>query len=436
MAALCALSLLPLRLALEANGDWRLAHWTLGFAVSGLGLLAFHHAGGGAWTRHFAFPLLFSLVAIPWPSRLEFPLVQGLMQIVTAVTVDALNWVGIPAVQQGNVIELADGMVGIAEACSGIRSLQASLMIALFLGERSRLPAAGRIALAGAAAATVFGMNLVRTFTLTLICARHGVGALERWHDESGYSVLVIAFAVVGALAAIWEQGIPSRPETRSPLAPRRMPIRTAALLVVWLLATEGITETWYRLHERHLAPAPSWSVAWPGESASFQQESIDDRTRRRLQCDEIEAGVFSQKDGARWKVFFMKWLPGGDLARVAAHHIPEGCLPSAGWKLGSMSEPFLVTAHGIPLSFRAYRFSREGAGLVVFQTRWEMRAGRVPGAESAHDFQHGERLRMVLEGRRNPGVQVLEIAVFDAGDSEQPKEKLAEFLRKIIRRP
>jgi hypothetical protein len=49
--------------------------------------------------------------------------------------VEVLGWLGIPAMAHGNVIEVATGMVGIDEACSGIRSFQSSLMISLFFGE-------------------------------------------------------------------------------------------------------------------------------------------------------------------------------------------------------------------------------------------------------------------------------------------------------------
>ena len=41
----------------------------------------------------------------------------------------------IPAVQHGNVIEVKIGLVGVDEACSGVRSLQATLMVSVFFGE-------------------------------------------------------------------------------------------------------------------------------------------------------------------------------------------------------------------------------------------------------------------------------------------------------------
>ena len=77
--------------------------------------------------RHFAFPLLFTAVAVPWPSAWESALVQRLMQGSAAVAVEVLNIAGIAAVRHGNLIEVATGLVGVEEACSGMRGLQTSL---------------------------------------------------------------------------------------------------------------------------------------------------------------------------------------------------------------------------------------------------------------------------------------------------------------------
>ena len=43
------------------------------------------------------------------------------------------------AIQRGNLIELSTGVLGVDEACSGIRSFQSTLMAALFLDERVTL---------------------------------------------------------------------------------------------------------------------------------------------------------------------------------------------------------------------------------------------------------------------------------------------------------
>src|SRR4029078_10432291 len=95
----------------------------------------------------FAFPILFFFVAVPWPSQIEQPLIQGLMRADAAINVEILNLIGMPAVQMGNLIEVGSGVVGIDEACTGIRSLQATLMVALFLGEFYDLSSIRRIIL-------------------------------------------------------------------------------------------------------------------------------------------------------------------------------------------------------------------------------------------------------------------------------------------------
>jgi exosortase len=83
--------------------------------------------------RHFRFPILFALIAVPIPGVLWNPIVFGLKGLVTFVNVELLNLWGIPAQQQGSVIQLPNCRVGVDEACSGIRSLQSSLMMALFI---------------------------------------------------------------------------------------------------------------------------------------------------------------------------------------------------------------------------------------------------------------------------------------------------------------
>ena len=107
-----------------------------------LGTLCFIRAAilqqwGPQTLRHFRFPILFALIAVPIPGVVWSPVVFGLKGLVTFVNVELLNLLGIPALQQGSVIQLPNCHVGVDEACSGIRSLQSSLMMALFIGDQS-----------------------------------------------------------------------------------------------------------------------------------------------------------------------------------------------------------------------------------------------------------------------------------------------------------
>ena len=98
-------------------------------------------------------------MAVPWPVPFEQGVIQRLMSAVATICVDALGWFGIPAVQHGNVIEVSSGVVGVEEACSGVRSLQTTLMAALFLGELLRFGIARRFVLLGSGLVLAFVCN-------------------------------------------------------------------------------------------------------------------------------------------------------------------------------------------------------------------------------------------------------------------------------------
>jgi exosortase len=147
LISLCALLLFPIRFVAEANPDWRLLSWSVALVVVTLSLGMIYLTGGGPWLRHLAFPFLFLLVAVPWPMQAEQVVTQSLMRAVTAINVLVLNVAGTPALQHGNVIEVGSGLIGIEEACSGVRSLQATLMISLFLGQLYSFNLARRVLL-------------------------------------------------------------------------------------------------------------------------------------------------------------------------------------------------------------------------------------------------------------------------------------------------
>ena len=126
---------LPTRLIQEATPEWRPLQWSLGVQTIGLTLYAIYLVGGRSCLRQAAFPVIFFMVAIPWPTVIESPTIQGMSRMNAAMVVDVLGFLDVPAIQHGNVIEVSTGVVGINDACSGIRSFHSSLMISLFLGE-------------------------------------------------------------------------------------------------------------------------------------------------------------------------------------------------------------------------------------------------------------------------------------------------------------
>src|SRR5260370_11288472 len=182
---------LPIRFIAEANPDWRLLSWLLAIVVTTMTLSFLYLIGGRGWLSHFAFPILFFLVAVPWPVRIEQIVIQDLMRIVTAINVTFLQLAGVPALQRGNVIEVGTGFIGIEEACSGVRSLQATLMVSLFLGELYYFTWSRRLILIVIGALLAFVCNVVRTAILVWAGSTSVPKSIEAWHDPAGLTIFM-----------------------------------------------------------------------------------------------------------------------------------------------------------------------------------------------------------------------------------------------------
>jgi exosortase len=410
LAGLGALWWLPARLIGEANPDWRFVSWAMAGAIVGLTLATLHLGLGARDARRFAFPVLFILIAVPWPTVFEGPLVQVLTRFNAAACVEVLGLIGIPALQHGNVIEISTGVVGIEEACSGIRSLQASLMIALFLGEYERLRRRHRLGLIAAGFALAMFFNLCRTTLLVVVASRQGIDAIGRWHDPAGITILIGCFLGVWAVAA-WLKRCTAAAEPTKTTATWPKPLRcglgAGALLLAWLVGVELGVSAWYRSHERHATAQPVWTVQWPTNAAQFRELPLTEQTRQFLRYDEAGNARWLEADGTGVQIIFLRWEPGRVAAKLARNHTPEACLTAAGGTLQGRPERRQFTANGLPMEFEVYQFE----GLRAYYCLWSDHATQTES--SSLGMTYSRRWEAVRRGQRNLGQRSLEIAVW-----------------------
>ncbi len=182
-------------------------YWLHALVLGGLTGLALRLTGGRPWLKYFLFPVAFLLVSVPWPKEFENAIVQNLMRWVAGATVEVLAILGIPALRHGATLQISSGMVGVDEACSGVRSLQTGIMIGLFLGEFYFLSRSRRFLAVLAAVGTALIANVGRTTFLTWTAARFGLEKMNSWHDAAG------AAGVVATLAATWGLIVLLRPK-------------------------------------------------------------------------------------------------------------------------------------------------------------------------------------------------------------------------------
>ncbi len=290
-------ALLPTWLVEQPNPDWRLISWLLSLEVVVLSLCAIYFVGGRSWFRHFAFSICFILTTVPWPTSAEVFVSQSLMQVATSVTVGSLHLFNIQALQHGNVIELKTGLLCIDEACSGVRSLQATIMVSLFLGELYRATWQRRVILALSGVLIAFLCNVGRTFLLCSVAAKNGIASMSKWHDPAGFIILGICFFALWGLARFLSGTLP-RLQSSKGSAPMPFPPRKAIGLAMWLLFTVLGTEVWYRTHET--GETLHWSFEWPASKDHFSDLLIPDALG-----DERRAASWTESDGSRWTAIF-----------------------------------------------------------------------------------------------------------------------------------
>jgi exosortase len=160
----------------------------------------------------FIFPTLVWLVSAPLVSAVESQVSLFLLRKVVTVVAFVFDLLGCPIEQQGNVLLLPRGPVGVADACSGIRSLTACLFAGSFLGANFFGEFWKKVVLVAAAMFFAFLMNLGRSLFLTYWAYTRGPDAINGTvHDVAGYAVLALTCAGLFALVPVLNLKVESR---------------------------------------------------------------------------------------------------------------------------------------------------------------------------------------------------------------------------------
>jgi len=470
------LLLLPVRLFEIGNPDWRPLSWVHASIVATLTLLYVWHRGGTLWLRHFAFPILFIFVAVPWVTPIEVPVVQGLMQIVAAIASEIAALFGIPAHLEGNLIRIPNGLVGVNEACSGVRSLQTSLMIGLLFGELKRLSILRRVVLIVGAVAIAFVGNCARAFFLVWIAETKNIAAVDQWHDLAGYSIVAAVFVGSLVLATVLGRsrpGLPPWPKRSGVAGPPSPSLRRgrqnwgflpASYLVAalcWVAFTEIASEAWYRSHERHLAPVARWTVRWPKDAPGFREIKIEEAVRANLRYDDGHETVWNtlfpipkgfeataQTAAAKCTLFFFSWKPGSTSVVRARAHRPDICLPNVGWhQISDRGVAQYAVERGFSVPFRHVAFVHRRSGAIAHtffclqedelhptEPRPDLQISN--GFQPRADWSFRGRARVVFNGVRNLGQQVMELIFVSSPevDDAAAERKFVELVPKLIK--
>ncbi|MEI6860760.1 MAG: exosortase/archaeosortase family protein [Verrucomicrobiota bacterium] len=395
-ACACALALIAGLVLLAAGGLYAVAlDWSnalVGFILAAaLALLLLAALLGLAGDRVRAVPFNWpALAALAlWPLSAPIPpgtytrLTGSLQLWVTGVVLHALNLLVVPSIQNGNVITLSHATVGVEEACSGVRSLVACIVAAIFFSAMLvRRPAARALLLALAAPLAV-GMNVVRSLTLTLL-ANGGTDITGAWHDWTGFAVLGVTAVLLGGLALVLETRAPAAPPPANPPAGRAarrwfLPgglALAAALVGVFVFNTHGPRADTSAAVAPDLAQIlPTLPAGWATRQTDLHRFSATLETDHLIQRDYVREAP----DGLVQITLYVAWWPAGAVpVSLVESHTPEACWPGSGWvQQPSASRTAALMVAGRVLPAPTYLLFKDRDNFPQHTWFWHLNAGR-----------------------------------------------------------
>ncbi|MEZ5363175.1 MAG: exosortase [Bryobacterales bacterium] len=155
------------------------------------------------WERlwRVAFPLVLLATMVPLPTIVYNKLAAPLQLFSSWVASETLDAMGVPVFRDGNVMHLPEISLGVAEACSGLRSLSSLTVLSLVVGFFVLATAWGKALLFFLSFPAAIAINVVRV-TATALMAREDPRLAEGFfHSFSGWIVFLVGFALLYAVA-------------------------------------------------------------------------------------------------------------------------------------------------------------------------------------------------------------------------------------------
>jgi exosortase len=169
---------------------------------------------GGAMLRTVCFPILVLLLGIPFPAIIFNQITFPLQLMASRLAAMILPLLGVPTLQEGNVIQLPVMKLEVAEACSGIRSLMSLFTLAVFYGYFLEKTTARRVVLALASIPIAVAANVARIVG-TGLCVQYWdpAKALGFFHEFSGWVMFLVSLSCLYLVHRVMALAVPAKKE-------------------------------------------------------------------------------------------------------------------------------------------------------------------------------------------------------------------------------
>lgn len=165
-----------------------------------------------AFTFLFLFPALVWIISAPMVQFFYSTVRLYLLEWVTIIVYHVFDFLGFSLVREGNTLIMPKGRVGVADACSGIRSLTGCIFAGSFLAAVFLDRLWKKVLMIVVACILAIIMNIFRSLFLTGWAYHYGSGAIDEKlslvgmsvHDLAGYAVLGLTVVFLLALLPVF----------------------------------------------------------------------------------------------------------------------------------------------------------------------------------------------------------------------------------------
>jgi exosortase A len=159
---------------------------------------------GKEFFKTLIFPILFLIFMIPIPSVLMDRITFPMQLFASKVAAKCLYLIGIPVLREGNIIQLANTSLEVAEACSGIRSLISLLALSVVFAYFSQKTTLKRVVLVLSTFPIAIIANAARVTGTGILAHRYGDKVAQGFfHGFSGWILFVVAFVCLFAVGGL-----------------------------------------------------------------------------------------------------------------------------------------------------------------------------------------------------------------------------------------
>ncbi len=153
---------------------------------------------GHDYIKSLWFPICFLFFMIPPPVSIVNTVAFPLQVMATKISAHIISAFGIPVFREGNMLYFSNTSLEVAEACSGLRSLYAYLMLSALFAYIGRRSATWKVLLLGLAVPLALSMNIIRISITGILAYFYGAKVARGFlHEFSGVVIFIAGFCVM-----------------------------------------------------------------------------------------------------------------------------------------------------------------------------------------------------------------------------------------------